>query len=90
MIKLGSKKAQKKLNKLKENKWTNEFWFVFEYNERYDKYLLEAVKNLKPSGLIIKKFKGNQYRIVEYDVDSADIYEELETPKDVKFITIKN
>ena len=90
MISLGSKKAQKKLDKLKEDKYTNEFWFVFSYNERHDKYLLEAVKKLKPSGLIIKKFKGNQYRIVENDVDSVDIYETLETPKDVKFITIKN
>lgn len=90
MINLGSKKAQKKLKKIEKEKYTNEFWFVFDYNERHDKYLLEAVKKLKPSGLIIKKFKGNQYRIIEHDVDSVDIYETLETPKDVKFITIKN
>lgn len=90
MVELGSRKAKRKLNKNKHQKFFNEFWFIFSDDERYDKYLLQAVKELKPEGLFIKKFKENQYRIIMNGEDTCDIYETLETPKDVKFITIKN
>ena len=84
MEKLGSRRAKKVLKNLK-NYW--DFLDVFEDKYRCDPYLIKSVKELKPDGLIIKKFKGDKYRIVEYN----DPYGEyLETPKDIKFIKVKN
>jgi hypothetical protein len=83
MENLGSRRAKKVLQNLKKY-W--DFVDIFEEKHRYDPYLIESVKELKPDGLRIQNFKGNKYRIVEYD----DPYGEyLETPNDVKFITIK-
>lgn len=80
MEKLGSKKFLKKYIK------DVDFIDIFEPKHRCDPYLIKAVKDLKTDGLKIEKFKGDKYRIVEHD---DPYWEQLETPKDVKFITIK-
>jgi hypothetical protein len=81
MEQLGNKKKF-----LKKNIKYFGFIDIFEDKHRCNPYLIQAVKDLKTDGLIIEKFKGDKYRIVEHN---DPYWEQLETPKDVKFITIK-
>ena len=63
MSKLGSKKSKKLLRK--EDKIYYDDWEDDKY--RYDPYLVQMVKDLKPKRIKIKKIKSNKFIIVEYD-----------------------
>jgi hypothetical protein len=82
MSQLGSKKAKNVLKKYSRSWEMSKNWEKAKY--RYDPYLIQMVKDLKPRNLIIEKIKSNKFVIHDYDGS-----EYILTPENIDWHTIK-